>query len=379
VRGFGESHADLCIYCGKEPAAPGEDLIPRALGRFPMQGVRKRVLCKRDDARGVEGCNERLTKPLYRTLFEHGMYGLFRATLPSKPGRPRKSRGPYRRPGYPLVEIDVPALAYPLLGFVEPPARLFPADQVVLRAADGTYRTWPVPGWATTPEDVTEEARDLTADGDRVERFYAVPGTPAWSALGALYPGQGMDPDALGLAGKSLTCRSQRATTADESRAIALLAFHLFLAFHGRAYVIRGNEPEFETIRATIGGERDPFEIVLVGKDDTDPWPVEDPYPDRTKHLYVCGAARNGDLVAGLCPYFRFPGSVTPWWHVLIARGVHPSIAVAPFALIAFGEPRVVDGQARDGCITQIVPNGDGLRIEPHCDLEGPGNSSLAE
>lgn len=376
MMGFGRSHADLCIYCGKEPAAAGEDLIPRALGRFPFQGVGKRVLCKRDNARGLDGCNERLTKPLYRALFEHGMYGLFRATLPSKPGRPRRRKGPHRRPGYPLVEIDVPELPYPILGFVEPPAQLFPADQVVLRKPDGTFRAWPVPASATSPGEIVDRARELEATGYAVERFYAVPATAAWTGLDSLFPGKGTDPDALGLAGRSLPVRAERATTADESRAIALLAFHLFLAFHGRAYVIRGDEPEFEAMRATIRAERDPFEIVRVTQDSTDPWPIVDPYPDRTKHLFVCRVASNGDLVADLCPFFRFPGSVSPWWRVLIARGVDRRLAAAAFALVAFREPRSVDGHARDGCIAHLVPDGGRVLIQAAADLDLRGESA---
>ncbi len=370
MKGFGKSHADLCIYCGVEPADTGEHLIPKALGRFPIPGVGKRVLCKSDETRGVKGCNERVTQPLYRTLFEHGTYGLFRAMLPSKPGRPRAQRGPYRRPGYPLVQIEVPDLPYPVLGFVEPPAHLLPADQVVLRVLDGSYRTWPVPGWAISAEDVTDEATGLDSDGYIVERFYALPKAPAWAAVDALFPGCGMDPDALGLAGKTVKCRTERITTSEDSRAIAMLAFHVFLAFDGRAFVILGSEPEFEAIRATTRCERDPFEIVHVRKDNTDPWPIDDRYPDRTKHFYLCGVAANGDLIAWVCPYYRFPGSVTPWWQVLIARGINPRLPRAQFALVAYGESRTVEGQARDGCVAQVLRDGDRLRIEPHGDLE---------
>jgi hypothetical protein len=155
----------------------------------------------------------------------------------------------------------------------------------------------------------------------------------------------------------------------EEARAIAAIAFHMFLDL---VDVVRGGEQEYALVRNVILGRVSPWKIVgICAPDGPQPYQFRDELPNRAKHLFLCGADRNGRLVCHL-RLFAHETQPAPWWEVVLRDGVAPTSHKMFVALTYYEQgPRRVNGREYDGQVlalsgtkAELVLRADAMPVE---------------
>lgn len=349
-----------CIYCGNRPAAPGEHLLPSALGRFPINGLSKRVLCKREGDEA--GCNESLTGPVCDRLFRRGPLSLYRRALPRGVGRSargkKRSRGPsYESPLAPIPGSDVPAI----LEVDQGGASGRYADQIIFEMPDGSMKPWRIPDGITTGAQLREAAHAAGFKGTKLAHMIGDTEGRLERLIREAWPHGTIELAPPLQAGQYVTTTLARPVEAADARAIATLAFHLFLAF----YSPRGGEPGFAGIRSVVLGTADPMQVVAV----QDPYLAEQPIhkinderSSQPKHLLLAYPSPTRDLIVDLRLFAH--ARRAPWWRVTLGNGAPPDMPHLGVALAYLkSEVRTPDGRTLDGEIVPLRSDGEVLTV----------------
>ena len=350
-----------CIYCATRPAAPGEHLFPAALGRFPISGTEKALLCKKsaDDS----GCNEKLTGSLYDALFRHGPYSLLRRCLPHAVGRTARGKGRSRGPRYEAPTAPIPGTnVQAALDVAQGGVHGSYATQIIFELPSGSLQHWVVPPSVESAAQLREAVYRAGFRGAKFARFIDNEAGSLERLLREAWPHLTMERAGTTARGTRVESVLRKEISAIDRRAIAMLAFHLYLCVSSA----RGDEPGFARLRRVIMGESDSGSLVkdlpgagegalLVN--------LCDAIPSQPKHLFVIHPGDDGQLSMGI-RLFAQADSKAPWWHVRLAKGIKFRPGVAVFALGYFTDgPRTLEGRTLDGDFLRVDTVDDHLVV----------------
>lgn len=348
-----------CVYCRTRPAEPGEHALPAALGRFPLFGASKRILCKAAPSVGERGCNERITGPLFDRMFRRGALSHFRRQLPFGVGRSARLGSRSSGLGYEPATIEHDGVRVPVeidQGGGSPRISL----GVVLRGCEGTRRFIRIADDIRTGDDLRallcrlglRESVPTSFIDDETGRIRAV--------LSDVWPDAPLSAEPKGQIGGKLTAELDWSIGDQERQAVAAIAFHVLLDLSD----LCGGEQRFSVIRNVIMGRLPPGDVVTVTRPGgPQPYTLDDEIPERPKHILIYGPSADGHFVC-LLRFFIGAGEQTPWFRVVVCRDVAPESQRMCVALAYFSDkPRIVDGREFDGEVLAVEASGTRLRV----------------
>jgi hypothetical protein len=255
---------------------------------------------------------------------------------------------------------NVPGCPYPALVEMDQGGKFGnPCVQIIFEEADGTTTAWRVPPKVTTAEELREAVRRAGHAGKKAVWYLDAEDEGLRSLILQAWPQGRADHMGFTEAGTVLKVESVWRIEQVHARAIAMLAFHLFLAL----YTERGDGEQFVDIRRVICDDADP-ESHVRHEEAANYRPTRDGRPKQAKHLALIGVAPEGELIVDL-RLFADAAGFTPWWRVLLAREVsRAQVQQCAIALAYFEkEPREVDGRILDGEILRLEFDGDALVV----------------